>query len=449
MVALSRRTITGLITTSGRLFDDWTADYRLLSKARFDPEPLWAVVRRGILRRLPEGRPLVVAMDDTTTRKRGRRIPGTAWRRDPLGPPFATNFIWGRRFLQFSAILPPDEAEAPSRAIPIALHHAPSATKPSRKAPPEAWTAYHQARRTQTLPRQAAEQLRVLRTQVDQDGAGDRRLWVVADGGYTNKTVLRSLPEHTTFIGRLREDALLALPPPPPEPRGRGRRPAYGPVLPTPEQLRHDDGIPWSTALVFVAGKLHRMSYKTVGPVLWRAAGAQRPLRLVVVAPLAYRLSARSKLLYRRPAYLICTDPTLSPEEILAAYVSRWDIEVNFRDEKSLLGLDEAQVRTPASARLAPTLAVAAYALLLLASTQAFGLHGVPATLPLPKWRLSDPPIRATTAQLMNHLRFELWAPAMKTENFSDFVAPSPPSTKPEKFLPPLSSALFYAQSAY
>ena len=448
-MALSRRTITGLITTSGRPFDDWTADYRLLSQARFDPEPVWAVVRRGILRRLPEGQPFVVVMDDTTTRKRGRLIPDTAWRRDPLGPPFSTNFIWGRRFLQISAILPASHAEAPSRAIPISLHSVPSVAKPRRHAPPEAWAAYHHARRMLSLPRQSVEQLRGLRGQVDQDGASDREMWVVADGGYTNKTVIRSLPERTTFIGRVRADALLALPPSPPERRGRGRRPAYGPVLPTPEQLRQDDTIPWSTAPVFVAGKLHRMRYKTIGPVLWRAAGAQRPLRLVVIAPLAYRLSARSKLLYRRPAYLICTDPTLSPEEILAAYVSRWDIEVNFRDEKSLLGLDEAQVRTPASARLAPSLAVAAYALLLLAAVQAFGPHGAPATLPLPKWRQADPPIRATTAQLMNHLRFELWAPAMRTDNFSDFVASPPSATNPEKFIPHLPSALFYAQSAY
>jgi hypothetical protein len=274
-------------------------------------------------------------------------------------------------------------------------------------------------------------------------------MWIVADGGYTNKTVIRALPERTTFIGRLRADASLHQLPLAPVRHGRGRRPAYGSGLPTPEQLRQDDAIPWSTAPVFVAGKLHRMRYKTIGPVLWRAAVAKVRLRLVMVAPLGYRLSARSKLLYRRPAYLICTDPTLSPEEILAAYVSRWDIEVNFRDEKSLLGLDEAQVRTPASARLAPTLAVSAYALLLLAAIQVLGPHGIPATLPLPKWRQSDPPIRATTALLMNHLRFELWAPVMKTENFSDFVATTPPSTKPEKFLPPLSTALFYAQSAY
>src|ERR1039458_8519113 len=42
-----------------------------------------------------------------------------------------------------------------------------------------------------------------------------RQLLVSGDGSYTNRTVLRQLPERTTFIGRIRKDAklFLALPP--------------------------------------------------------------------------------------------------------------------------------------------------------------------------------------------------------------------------------------------
>ena len=44
-----------------------------------------------------------------------------------------------------------------------------------------------------------------------------RQLLVSGDGSYTNRTVLRQLPERTTFIGRIRKDAklFLALPPSP------------------------------------------------------------------------------------------------------------------------------------------------------------------------------------------------------------------------------------------
>src|ERR1035438_6925244 len=64
---------------------------------------------------------------------------------------------------------------------------------------------------------------------------------------------------------------------------------------------------------------------------------------------LAYRLRKGSKLLYRDPAYLICTDPELDPRQIIETYFQRWDIEVNFRDEKTLLGVGQAQVRAAAS----------------------------------------------------------------------------------------------------
>jgi len=47
-----------------------------------------------------------------------------------------------------------------------------------------------------------------------------RQLLVSGDGSYTNRTVLRQLPERTTFIGRIRKDAKLfqplTLPPPVP-----------------------------------------------------------------------------------------------------------------------------------------------------------------------------------------------------------------------------------------
>jgi hypothetical protein len=440
--------VTGLITASGRQWNDWSADYRLFSKERFNPDRVFAVVRRGVVERLAPQAPLVVAMDDTVTRKDGRKIPGTGWRRDPLGPAFRTNFIWGRRFLQLSAIVPAGRGDAPGRAIPIGLHHAPSVKKPSRNAPDEVWAAYREESRQRSLGRQAIERLAALRDQMDEEGERDRPLWVCADGGYTNKTVLRDLPRHTAMIGRIRSDAVLHPPPIPSTAPGRGRRRCYGAEVITPEGARQDDAIPWQTARVYAAGKVHDLRFKTVGSLLWRAAGPDIPMRLIVIAPLAYRRSKRSKLLYRNPAYLVCTGPEIATEEVLKAYVSRWDIEVNFRDEKQLFGLDEAQVRTEPSARLAPALAASAYAILLLAAVRAFGANGLPQTLPLPKWRQRNTPPRASTAMLMNHLRFELWSRAIATANFSHFAAQPAPTAKSEKSLPSLPAALFYAHPA-
>ena len=43
--------------------------------------------------------------------------------------------------------------------------------------------------------------------------------------------------------------------------------------------------------------------------------------------------SSRADLNYRKPAYLICYNPHLPPQEILQAYLWRWEIEVNVRGE--------------------------------------------------------------------------------------------------------------------
>jgi hypothetical protein len=108
----------------------------------------------------------------------------------------------------------------------------------------------------------------------------------------------------------------------------------------------------------------------------WRATGAAHELRLVVIAPLGYRVNRQGRLLYRKPAYLICTDPALPVERIVQYNIWRWDIEVNFRDEKTLLGVGQAQVHTPASVERVPALSVAAYSILLTAALRLYGLQG-------------------------------------------------------------------------
>src|SRR5690606_19611470 len=144
----------------------------------------------------------------------------------------------------------------------------------------------------------------------------------------------------------------------------------------------------WQSLAAFAAGKRHHFKVKTLAqPVLWRKSGAQRPLRVVVIAPVSYRLRQGSRLLYRKPAFLLCTDPDKPLQEVLQAYLWRWGIEVNFRDEKTLLGVGEAQVRTPAANRNQPAVTVAAYALLWLAALKLLDEGQAPPQLQLPKWR--------------------------------------------------------------
>ena len=268
------------------------------------------------------------------------------------------------------------------------------------------------------VPRVSAASAR--RQQLDQDsGSAQRPLEVVVDGRFTNRVVLQQLPSNTVLIGRVRKDAkLYHLPAPPPAGvRGRGR--LDGERAPTPQQLRCDEDVEWETVQAWAAGKVHGFRVKTLSPLRWRPAGGQRNLRLVVIAPLAYRPRPDAKRLYRQPAYLIVSDPDLSLQSIVQHYVRRWEIEVNFRDQKTLLGVGEAQVRHPRSVAEVPRMIVAAYSWLLLAARRAG--QASPDALPPPKWQAGKKKQRATTQDLLQRLRAEPWGEGLR--HFCSFAS--------------------------
>jgi DDE superfamily endonuclease len=435
--------VTGLLTTSGSQFRDWSATYRLFSQDRLPLPEIFSVVRRAIAGQLPAGAPFRAVLDDSLLRRSGLHTPGVAWRRDPLGPRFQTNFVRGQRFLQVSAAMPGKNGGC--RLAPVAFVHAPTPPKPKRQATAEQWSQYGRAAREARLSLRAAQQMIGLRQSLDQDPGGQERTLMLAfDGGYTNATVLQQIPPHTVCIGRIRKDAKLCFPPDPAQMKTCGRRRRYGAVAPTPEQLRTDESEPWETMTFRHSGVTHALRFKRRQNLLWRTAGAQQTLQLVVIAPLAYRLRKGSKLLYRDPAYLICTDPALDPRQVIEAYFQRWDIEVNFRDEKTLLGVGQAQVRHSVSVESAPALTVAAYGLLLVAAQLAFG-HSDDGLLPQPKWAASSKGPRTSTQQMLHQLRAEVWGRGLGLDSFSGFASNLAAAAKPEKCTFPLASAVCYA----
>ena len=439
LVGLGRRTVSGMLCASAQQFNDWSAAYRLFEQQRFDTDALFAPVRQEVVQRLGNDEPLVVMMDDTLIRKRGRKVHGTGWKRDPLGPSFCTNFVWGQRFLQVSAALPDPSMAGRARGIPIDLTHAPSPAKPGKRASEEAWKEYRIRQQEMKVSSIGAARLTELREQLDRDDAG-RRLIVSIDGGFTNRAVFRNLPHNTVAIGRIRKDAKLFLAPEEETTSRRGRRRYYGTSLPTPEQIRQDESIPWDIVTAYAAGKTHSFEVKTIAPVRWLGSG-DADTRLVVIRPLAYRPRKGARLLYRNPVYLLCTDPELPLDRLLQSYLWRWEVELNFRDEKTVMGVGEAQVRTKAAVESVPAFVVAAYAFLLLAGTEEN--RGEP-VLPQPKWRADDPQERQSTARMIGMLRSQLWGKAMGV-NLTDFVTRKGIETKPVLFEKSLQSAVCYA----
>ncbi len=449
LTCLGRRTLSGLLCASGQQFHDWSAAYRLFEQQRVDPSRLWITVQNQLFAHLPESAPVVALMDDTLRRKRGRRISGTSWRRDPLGPHFADNFIWASRFLQLSIALPehPDQDVSPARAIPVDLQHAPSPRKPSKRAPEQVWQAWRTASAACTVSSLGAQRIAALRAALDtHPGGPGRALRICVDATFTCRTVLKDLPPRTTLIGRIRKDACLyALPTPEQANHGRGRRRAYGQRLPTPEQYRQDQSIPWQTVRACAAGNIYDFEIKTVTPLRWKHAGGDRQLLLLIVRPVAYRLKQGVDLNYRKPAYLICTDPALSPQQILQSYLWRWEIEVNFRDEKTLLGFGQPQVRTEAAVRTTAAFFVFVYAILLLALQQSQLAH---TPLPPSRWQRRKPKRpqqRVSTPQAISLLRACLWSSALGLTNKNGFPRINSTIAKPPQIQFALKSAVLYA----
>ncbi len=74
-------------------------------------------------------------------------------------------------------------------------------------------------------------------------------------------------------------------------------------------------------------------------------------------------------------------------EQVVQFYLWRWDIEVNHLDEKTTLGVGDAQVRTEKAVQEVTGLAVAAYAMLLVAACQCQKNNVDFEHLPKAKWQ--------------------------------------------------------------
>ena len=381
LLVLGRATLSRILWTNGREQCSWSADYFLHSRAKWDPQELFAPLLKEALRYCP-GRLIGVAVDDTRVRKTGRTIAQAAYHRDPLSPPFHTNLILALRFLQASLLLPLHRlGEFSARAIPIRFEEVSTVKKPGKRADAAARAQYRQDLKRFNLSQRFVASMAAIRAALDYAGAVLKILLIAGDATFCNRTALRGLPERTELIARTRKDASLCLPA-----VGEGRR-IYSAHKFTPEQVRQDPAIPWHTTKIFYGGKRRLVRYKEVPNVLWQRGARTRRLRLFVIAATPYRKRKTGRWYYRQPAYLLCTELTSSARPLLQIYFDRWQIEVNHRDEKDTLGVGHAQLRNPNAVPRQPVLVVAAYSALLLAALKVFGPLRGPAFAALPRWR--------------------------------------------------------------
>src|SRR5215212_9219646 len=134
LLAVGRKTMTSSILARGLGANDWSADYKVFSRSEWNERALFRPALVTFLSSFPDGF-IPIALDDTKVHKTGTKIPHVSWQRDPLSPPFATNFIRAQRFIQASVLLPHHrDHELSARGVPVAFDHAPALRRPGCRA---------------------------------------------------------------------------------------------------------------------------------------------------------------------------------------------------------------------------------------------------------------------------------------------------------------------------
>jgi hypothetical protein len=394
-----RRTISRTLCALGRSDRDWSSDYRVFSRSNWESAGLFEPVIDEYLGRYRKG-PISVAIDDTKLRKTGKKIPGVSCHRDPLSPPFHVNLMYGLRFLTGSILFPHyREGDFPPRGFPVRFEEAPPLKRPGKRASEETKADYRRRQKEVNLSTYAVEMIRGLRRSIDKRHGADRLLIIVGDGSFCNRTIFKAEFDRTSLIARCRKDARLCMP------STAGGRRKYDDYIFTPEQVRQRD-TEWRRGQVYLGGKRRFVRFKEVTDVLWkRGAGGERKLRLIVIAPVPYKLSRNSSVNYRDPAYFLTTDSQTDTQLLVQTCFDRWQIEVNHRDQKDILGVGQAQVRAAKSVPRHPALAVASYSMLLLAALREFGPGRTDSFVIHPKWRTNSK--RASFLDIVTLLRRE------------------------------------------
>lgn len=324
------RTVCGMLV-GARLSGVWhhARAHRFFSHARWSVEELGLRVADLIVERLlgPDA-PLVVPIDDTLLKRRGRKVHGSFWHHDATANSRRGTVAWGNNWVTAGI-----NVKLPFLQRTVCLLVLFSLWRPRRKEIAK--------RKPDPLrpskPRLAREMLCLLATRFS-----ERMIHMVGDAAYASGA-FANLPENVTITSRLRSDAALnelAAPRPPVGQRKRGRPPKKGPRLPKLSQIALDPATAWVKTTARRYGKTEQVMVHAFG-CLWYEAFAQQTVQVVLIQdatkPQGYELA------------LISTDANATPAQLIERYADRWPTEVAYEEGKLLAGVGEARNRTEKS----------------------------------------------------------------------------------------------------
>ncbi len=304
------KTVCGMLAGAG-LARTWSHDrvHRFFAAAVWSIDAVGLVVLDLVVTHLADvDAPLVLAVDDTAHRRRGKKVHGASWIHDGSSPS-RNKLAFGHRWVIVGVIV-----RLPFLTRPVCLPVA------ARR-----W----QGKGTASTVELAHELVTTIAVRL----AG-RRLHVVADAAYHGRQ-LRDLPEQVTWSTRLPRNATLYRRAPQRTGR-RGRPRLKGDKLGTPTDTAA--ALAWHQVEVARYGRVATV-HAAVVDCLWYGVFGPIPVRMICVRD---RDKAKAPMLA-----LVTTDLTTTVTDMIGRYAMRWAIEVTFFDTRQTLGVGQARNRSP------------------------------------------------------------------------------------------------------
>lgn len=317
LFARGRRTVTSWLRAQG-ITDTFYDYYYFLQSLGAKIEPLATALFLQLLKQLPIGDRVLLALDDTPTARYGPKVEGAGLHHNPTSGPDDHKFLYGHVWVTLALVLRHPlwgTIGLPLRALMYV----------KRKDMPKLADRCHWSFRTKlqlagALVTWAAKILR----------AADKKFWLVADGAYAYRAVFRTiLPLGVVLVSRLRKDAGLCTLPEPRRPGQVGGTRRYGKQkISVAKRAAHPLG--WQTIEVIMYGQTVTKTYKTF-------LATWRPIRGVIRVVIVREKDGWQSF--------FCSNPDATVTEILECFADRSAIENVFHDVKEVWGAGQQQVR--------------------------------------------------------------------------------------------------------
>ncbi len=322
LFATGRRTVSSWLR-AGILSNDYQVYYYFLSALGHKVKLLAAVLLRITMQVVAPGDRILLAIDDTPSKRYGPKVEGAGVHHNPTPGPAGAQFLYGHNWVTLALVV--RHALWGAIALPLLarmyVRH--------KDIVAQRLTQFRKVT-FQTKLVMAGELVSWASTWLHLRG---RKLWVVADGAYAKRVFLKAVAAaQGIVVSRLRKDAALFEVPAelPAGQRRRGRPRKYGKkAISLAKRAGQRRG--WQTGTFLLYGRAVSKRYKTFLATYRPASGL---IRVVLVQ--------EEDDTWR--AYF-CTAAQATVAEILEAVADRSALEQVFHDVKEVHGVGQAQTR--------------------------------------------------------------------------------------------------------